>query len=59
MSDGDKTWLIISYRHIDHLDAAYGKLLDTVTGSYEEAAEEARGWVANYSPVVVCGVIQP
>ena len=53
-----KKWMVISWRHIDHLDDAYGRLLDTVEGTYEEAAEEARRWIEHYAPVGICGVIE-
>ncbi len=52
-----KKWMIISWRHIDHMDGAYGELLATVEGTYEEAAQQARLWIPQYSPVGVCGVI--
>lgn len=53
-----KKWMIISWKHVDHLDAAYGKLLDVVEGTYEEAAYNARAYVEHYAPVGVCGVIE-
>lgn len=53
-----KTWMIISWRHIDHLDDAYGKLIDVVDGTYEEAAKEARGYVGYRSPIGLVEVIQ-
>jgi hypothetical protein len=53
-----KKWLIVSWRHVDHLDAAYGHLLDTVEGHYMEAAAEARKYIENYAPVGVVGVIE-
>ena len=53
-----KEWMIISWQHVDHLDAPYGRLLETVEGTYEEAALLARAYIANFSPVGICGVIK-
>lgn len=44
-------WLIVSWEHIDHLDAAYGKLLACFSGTEEEAKIEARKFVPDFSPV--------
>ena len=53
-----KKWLIISWRHDDYMDGAYGKMLDEVEGTYEQAAVAARIWVSSHSPVGVVGVIE-
>lgn len=53
-----KKWLIISWKHIDLMDGAYGKHIDDFEGTYEEAAEWARQFVDNYSPIGVVGVIE-
>ena len=53
-----KKWMIVSWRHNDLIDGAYGQLIDTVTGTYEEAAERAREYVHNCAPVGVVGVIE-
>lgn len=61
MDDGmekPKKWMIISWRRNELMDGAYGELLSTIRGTYEEAAKEARLWVPQYSPVGVCGVIE-
>lgn len=52
MSDylGDD-WLIIAWDHIDHQDAAYGKLLARFRGTEEEAKDKARLFVPDYKPV--------
>lgn len=52
-----RTWMIISWEHVDHLDAAYGKLLTTIEGTEEMAREEARGWVRLHKPVGIVEVI--
>ena len=44
MSD-KATWMIISWDHIDHLDDAYGKLVDSLEGTQEEAEESAKSYV--------------
>ena len=56
--DMTKRWLIISWKHIDHMDGAYGKCLDHFDGTYEDAAEAARKYVPDHSPVGVVGVIE-
>ena len=53
-----KKWMIISWKHVDHLDAAYGQLMETIEGTYEDAAKRARDYIDAYSPVGVCGVIE-
>lgn len=50
MSD-KKKWLIISWRHVDHLDAPYGRLLSVAHATREEAENVARSWIPHYSPV--------
>lgn len=54
----DKKWLIISWKHIDHLDEAYGKCIGYFNGTYDEAAEYARKFMPEHSPVGVVGVIE-
>ena len=44
--------------HDDYMDGAYGKMLDEVEGTYEQAAVAARIWVSSHSPVGVVGVIE-
>lgn len=58
MDDSKKKWLIISWQHVDHLDDKYGRCIDEVHGTYDEAAERAREYVHNCSPVGVVGVIE-
>ena len=53
-----KTWLIISWRHNDLVDGAYGECITSVKGTYEEAAAEARAYIKDFSPVGVVGVIE-
>lgn len=53
-----KTWLIVSWQHDDLMDGAYGKLIDTFVGTYDEAADRARQYVSNCAPVGVVGVIE-
>jgi hypothetical protein len=53
-----KRWLIISYKHNDLMDGAYGLCLDAYEGRYQDAAEAARKYTPEFSPVVVCGVIE-
>lgn len=55
MTKDIKKWLIISWKHVDHLDGAYGKLIDTFKGTYEEACSHARAYVPEHSPVGICG----
>lgn len=50
-------WMVISWKHVDHLDAAYGKLLETVNGSGDEAAEAAKAWVEHYAPIGIVRII--
>lgn len=51
-------WLIVTWEHIDHQDAAYGKLLATFHGTEEEAQIEARNYVSQYKPVGIVREIQ-
>lgn len=53
-----KKWLVISWQHDDMMDGAYGKLIDTVEGTYDEAADRARQYIGNCAPVGVVGVIE-
>lgn len=53
-----KKWMIISWRYNGFLDGDYGKLMETIEGTYEDAAKRARDYVESYSPVGVCGVIE-
>lgn len=46
-----KNWMVISWKHSDHLDSAYGELLANLSGTREDAEEEARRWIPRYSPV--------
>lgn len=52
-----KKWLIISWKHDDLMDGAYGRHIDDFEGTYEDAAIYARQFVPNCSPVGVVGVI--
>lgn len=54
-----KTWLIISWRHMDHMDGAYGQLLDTFHGTRENAEIEARSWNKNYKPIGIMEEVEP
>jgi hypothetical protein len=58
MGDGVRRWLIISWRHNDHMDGAYGEFIVSCVGSYEDACKEARKYVADFSPIGVVGVIE-
>ena len=53
-----RKWLIISWRHNDLMDGAYGEFISSVEGTYEEACEAARHYVRNLSPIGVVGVIE-
>jgi hypothetical protein len=53
----NKDWMIISWRHNDHMDGAYGQLMEEFNGTYEEVTDRARRYVPDYSPVGVVGVI--
>lgn len=62
-NSGTRKWLIVSWAHIDHQDAAYGRLLDTVEGTYEEAREEALKWANEihggaHKPIGIVGAIE-
>lgn len=48
-------WMIISWKHIDHADTAYGELMETVEGTREGAEAIAREWVPQHSPI---GIVQ-
>mgnify|MGYP001584480319 CR=1 FL=1 len=49
-------WMIISWKHIDYVDAAYGELLTVYEGTEEHAKQLARGFAAEgNSPV---GIVQ-
>jgi hypothetical protein len=54
----EKNWLIISWKHDNYMDGGYGKCLDKFYGTYEAAAEYAREYVSQNSPVGVVGVIE-
>lgn len=54
----DKNWLVISWQHIDHMDGRYGRCLAEFIGNYDEAAEFARKFVPEFSPVGVVEVIE-
>ena len=54
----DKKWLMVSWRRNDFLDGRYGELVKEFTGTYEEAANEARQYVPQFSPIGVVGVIE-
>jgi hypothetical protein len=51
-------WLIISWRHIDLMDGAYGKLLTQTWATEEQAKIEARKYVPNYSPVGIVRAVE-
>ena len=44
-------WMIISWRNVAHLEGRYGRLLDTVTGSEEDAKCLARKYVEGWKPI--------
>lgn len=44
-------WMIITWRHIDHEDAPYGRLLQVVIATKDFAEIAARQYVPHYSPV--------
>jgi hypothetical protein len=50
--------MIISWKHEDHADSAYGKLMEVFIGSEGEAKEAARTYVPCYSPIGICEVIK-
>lgn len=52
--------MIISWKHEDHMESVYGKLLGIVEGTYEDAATEAKGIASHsdLSPIGLCGVIE-
>jgi len=58
INNTNKTWLIVSWQHVDHMDGAYGKCLDHFVGTYADAAEAARKYVPTYYPVGVVGAIE-
>lgn len=53
-----KKWAIVSWQYDSIQDGDYGRCLDIVEGSYEEACAEARSYIPKYSPVSVCGIIE-
>lgn len=57
MDDEMKKWLIISWKRNDYMDGCYGKILDEYEGTYEGAANFARIYIENFSPISVVGVI--
>jgi hypothetical protein len=58
MTATKKKWLIISWMYNGFIDGNYGKMLQEIEGTYEEAAQEARQYIPNFSPVGVVGVIE-
>ncbi len=58
MKEKPKKWLIISWQHDNMMDGAYGKMIDSIEGTYDEACECARQYVPSRSPVGVVGVIE-
>ena len=46
-----KYWMIISWKHEDHMNTAYGKLIYEVFGTREDAEEHAREFIPEFSPV--------
>lgn len=56
-NDKPRLWMIVSWRHIDHFDGAYGKLLTTILGTHEEAREEACRWVRLHAPIGIVEAI--
>lgn len=55
---GSKRWVIVTWRHIDELDGQFGRVLDSIYGTYEEAVNEALEYVPDFSPISVLGVIE-
>lgn len=55
---GINNWLIVSWEHIDHQDAAYGKLLARFRGTEEEAKVEAGLFIPDYKPVGIVREIE-
>lgn len=53
-----KKWLIISWRHNDLMDGAYGEFITSHEGSYEDACKEARKYIDGLGPIGVVGVIE-
>ncbi len=51
-------WLIVSWKYNGYLDDCYGKLIDTVEGTQEEATKAARKHIDFYAPVGIVKVIQ-
>lgn len=54
----EKNWLIISWFHDDLMDGAYGKKIDEIHGTYEEACQRALEYVPHCSPVGVVGEVK-
>lgn len=57
-SKSKEKWLIISWRHNDLMDGAFGEFITSVDGNYEEACDKARGYIMNFSPIGVVKVIE-